>query len=201
MTVKSTCDLIESGTARAVDPRARVALALRQPDLPGEQELTAADDAVTVEQPLGVVDVISAVGGVDGVDVSGGEPETRRSDVEHVGAVGAGATLAVLSQVGADLELLALRHALAPPAPTEVEELTRCGRRRVRQDEAIERVRLGTGVRQRRSGSDEPRRQERNVQLQRQLRLVVDSRDLELARAGCTSRRSTQIRPTSARSS
>ncbi len=80
--VEAPRDLVEADAERAVDPRAGVALAAVEPNLAGQQQLAAAEHALTGEDPLGGVDVVAAERGVDGVHVAPCEAEPRRSGVQ-----------------------------------------------------------------------------------------------------------------------
>src|SRR6185369_15724306 len=106
---------------REVHPRSGVGGALRQPHLPGQEELAATKDAGpaaarALRQPLGEVDVVTAPAGVHRPDLAVPEPETRCPGDEEQGRVVAGPAAPRLPHDRALVERPALRAPLTAPA-------------------------------------------------------------------------------------
>ena len=81
--VEAAGDRVEPVAERAVEPRAGVALAGGEPDLAGEQQLAAAEQALAGGRALGVVDVVAAERRVHGVDAS--RPRNRSPPARRAG--------------------------------------------------------------------------------------------------------------------
>ena len=80
---------------------------------PGQQQLPAADHLLPGGHPLRVVRVVAAPADVHRPDLTGGEAEPGRADVQQGGRVQAGAAVPALAQVGAGGQ----RLAAAAPVP------------------------------------------------------------------------------------
>ncbi len=172
--VEPAGDGVEAVAVRAVEPRTGVALAGRQPDLAGQQELPAAEQARAGRDPFRVVDVVAAPRGVHGVHLAAGEPESGGAGVQHVGGVGPGAAAAVLPQVQARAEGRALRYPLLVVPPAEVEQLVRRRGDGQGDGELVDRVRLGALVGHGRAGPHQAGRQQLDLQPQPQLDVGFD---------------------------
>ncbi len=138
--VEAGGDGVEPHAVRPVHPRPGVGLPLRQHDLSGEKQLTAAEHGEPVGEALGVRHVVAAPRHVHRPDLALAGVEAARARGEDQRGVRAGTAAAVLPRVHADDEGQALRRPLAAPPAGEVEQLGRDGRHRQRERQAVDLV-------------------------------------------------------------
>ena len=176
--------LVQAPPVHPVQPRSGVALALPERDLARQQQLGAAQHLVAVEQPLRPRAVVAGEPGVQAPELAGGEAEAGLPDGQNVGRVGPGASLAALTQVGADSELPALGHPLLAPVPGEVQDLSRVGGQREDQTQFLDTVGARGGVRQRSPAPEQPRGRQLQLDRHAQTRRGVFRRHEQAGRAG-----------------
>ena len=99
-----------------------------QLDLARCQQLSTAEQAVSLRRSLGVRRVVAAPRHVDRPDLTGAEPEAGRAGAEQQGRVMAGAAVAAGPLPGADRPGVALGDPLTDPATGQVEQLDGPGR-------------------------------------------------------------------------
>ena len=170
---------VEAGVGPgAHDPRRRVALPGSQPDLSGLQQLAASDDGRAtspgaLREPVREVHLVPAPGDVHAPDLTVAEAEPGRSRHHEQRGVVPGPAAARGAQPGAVVERLALRAALTAPLAGEVEQLVGHRGHREQHDQAVERVAAIGGVGEGVPHSQQPRRLQPQLAVDRQAGVVV----------------------------
>ncbi len=177
--VQARRGLVEAGVAvTAHQPGACVGLALGEHDLPGSEQLTAAQQALPLGGPLGVRRVVAAPGEVGGPHLAVPEAEPREACRHQQVGVVAGAAVAGVAQVGPDEPGATLRSAFAAPASGEVEELGGAGRDRQGAPDRAEVQGAGPGVGHGRAQADDSLAGELEVDPDAPAGLGVDGSEL-----------------------
>ena len=175
--VEAVAHRVESGARpRAEHVRGVVGLAGGEDDLARVEQLTPADQALTLGRALGVVGVVAAPRGVHGPHLSGAEGEPGCPGHHDEGRVVARAAVAGVAPVRALHPRVALRRAFLAPASGQVEQLGGVGADGQRgQDRGEVEVAVG-GVGHRRPRVQEPGGVERQRDPHGPARLVVGRR-------------------------
>ncbi len=150
--VESSADPVQTRAGgREVHPRGLVGLARRQPDLTRVQQFAAAEDRRPVGQPLRVLDVVAAPGGMHAPDLAVPEAEVLGTGEQQPG-VEAGPATPALPRPHALPQRSALRGALPGPAAREVQQFRGLGGHRQHARQPVQGVgvrgRVGQGVAQ-----------------------------------------------------
>ena len=144
--VESLRELVEAGTAGGEDPWGGIALAGREADLAGQQQLAGTQQPVPVVQPLRVHQVVARPTGMDSPHPAGGEAESRRSGDQHERGVQAGLALTGFAPVGADVEAAALRDPFEGVPTGQIQQFVGTGGHREGERHAFQVVRtVGVG--------------------------------------------------------
>lgn len=177
--VEAVRGLVEALAVGEVEPRPRVALAGREDDLAGEEELTAAHDLVALGEALDVGAVVAGGGDVEAADLPVPEAEAVLAGDGEGGVVEAGAAVAALAHVGAVADGTALRLPLGPPPARGVEQLVGLEREREGEAELRELVVRVPGVGEGPTGDEGAADGELDLEAQGERRLIVGGVDGE----------------------